>query len=67
MQVEAGSSPARFGYEAVDTVADGPAVAVAREVGELDAVVSEDGMQPLGIAAIRTSRTVTAVARSACG
>ncbi len=34
--------------EAHDAVAGGPAVAVARRIGERDAIVGEDGVQPIG-------------------
>src|ERR1700676_1350841 len=34
--------------EAVDTITSGPAIAVARKVSELDAVISENGVKPVG-------------------
>jgi len=33
--------------EAVDTISGGPAIAIARQVGELDAVIREHGVKPV--------------------
>jgi hypothetical protein len=51
--------------EAMDAHPGGPTVAVLRQVGELDAVVGEDGVQVVGDCFEQRLQNATAVGRSA--